>query len=122
MTDEADRPYAGQEGDINEKLLLDLAWERQQKKVRMAVRARWRVGVACCNLYLSCRWLRISLEQLCSPWGASAGVQKKAFHVFPSPLAICASSRAAVRRCVDRRRKKAKFIGRGSGRGCLQIT
>lgn len=36
MTDEADRPYSGQEGDINEKLLLDLAWERQQKKVRMA--------------------------------------------------------------------------------------
>lgn len=24
----------GQQHDINEKLLLDLAWERQQKKVR----------------------------------------------------------------------------------------
>lgn len=30
--EEVDRPYAGQEGDINDKLLLDLAWERQQKK------------------------------------------------------------------------------------------
>ena len=28
-----DRPYAGQSDDINDKLLLDLAWERQQKKV-----------------------------------------------------------------------------------------
>jgi len=55
MTDEADRPYSGHEGDINEKLLLDLDWERQQTKVRMAMRARWRVDVACCNLYLSCR-------------------------------------------------------------------
>ena len=34
MADEVDRPYAGQEGEINDKLLLDLAWERQQKKVR----------------------------------------------------------------------------------------
>jgi hypothetical protein len=34
MTDEVDRPYAGQEGEINDKLVLDLAWERQQKKVR----------------------------------------------------------------------------------------
>ena len=25
--------YAGQQEDINDKLLLDLAWERQQKKV-----------------------------------------------------------------------------------------
>ena len=25
----------GQQHDINEKLLLDLAWERQQKKVRL---------------------------------------------------------------------------------------
>ena len=33
MTEEVDRPYAGQEGEINDKLLLDLAWERQQKKV-----------------------------------------------------------------------------------------
>jgi Ca2+-binding EF-hand superfamily protein len=32
MTDEVDRPYAGQEGEINDKLVLDLAWERQQKK------------------------------------------------------------------------------------------
>ena len=34
MSDETDRPYAGQETDINDKLVLDLAWERQQKKVR----------------------------------------------------------------------------------------
>ena len=33
MSEEVDRPYAGQEGEINDKLLLDLAWERQQKKV-----------------------------------------------------------------------------------------
>lgn len=32
----ADDDYTNQDqaGDINEKLLLDLAWERQQKKVR----------------------------------------------------------------------------------------
>ena len=35
MTEEVDRPYAGQEGEINDKLVLDLAWERQQKKVRV---------------------------------------------------------------------------------------
>ena len=34
-----DRPYAGQSDDINDKLLLDLAWERQQKKVWTADRA-----------------------------------------------------------------------------------
>ena len=35
MADEADlgTAYAGQQEDINDKLLLDLAWERQQKKV-----------------------------------------------------------------------------------------
>ena len=33
MADEDDTPYHGQE-DINDKLVLDLAWERQQKKVR----------------------------------------------------------------------------------------
>ena len=35
MTDEADlgTAYAGKGEDINEKLVLDLAWERQQKKV-----------------------------------------------------------------------------------------
>lgn len=32
-----DRPYAGQEGEINDKLLLDAAWERQQKKVSNTV-------------------------------------------------------------------------------------
>lgn len=32
MTEE-DRPYAGKDEDINDKLVLDLAWERQQKKV-----------------------------------------------------------------------------------------
>ena len=35
MADEVDRPYAGQGEEINEKLLLDSAWERQQKKVRV---------------------------------------------------------------------------------------
>ena len=35
MAEEADlgTAYAGQQEDINDKLLLDLAWERQQKKV-----------------------------------------------------------------------------------------
>ena len=35
MADETDlgTAYAGQQEDINDKLLLDLAWERQQKKV-----------------------------------------------------------------------------------------
>lgn len=37
MADEDSRPYAGQEGEINDKLLLDAAWERQQKKVSSAV-------------------------------------------------------------------------------------
>lgn len=37
MTDEDSRPYAGQEGEINDKLLLDAAWERQQKKVSSTV-------------------------------------------------------------------------------------
>ena len=40
MAEEMDRPYAGQEGEINDKLLLDLAWERQQKKVRCAPAGR----------------------------------------------------------------------------------
>ena len=35
MAEETDlgTAYAGQQEDINDKLLLDLAWERQQKKV-----------------------------------------------------------------------------------------
>lgn len=37
MADEDSRPYAGQEGEINDKLLLDAAWERQQKKVSSAI-------------------------------------------------------------------------------------
>lgn len=31
--DDLGTAYAGQQEDINDKLLLDLAWERQQKKV-----------------------------------------------------------------------------------------
>lgn len=37
MADEDTRPYAGQEVEIQDKLLLDAAWERQQKKVSSAV-------------------------------------------------------------------------------------
>ena len=35
MAEETDlgTAYGGQQEDINDKLLLDLAWERQQKKV-----------------------------------------------------------------------------------------
>ena len=35
----AEDEYTNQDqaGDINEKLLLDLAWERQQKKVRVLI-------------------------------------------------------------------------------------
>ena len=32
----AEEENTGQQHDINEKLLLDLAWERQQKKVRVS--------------------------------------------------------------------------------------
>ena len=41
MAEEADlgTAYGGQQEDINDKLLLDLAWERQQKKVS-TLRAR----------------------------------------------------------------------------------
>ena len=34
---EDDYTNQDQAGDINEKLLLDLAWERQQKKVRVLI-------------------------------------------------------------------------------------
>lgn len=43
MADEAadlGTAYGGQQEDINDKLLLDLAWERQQKKVSSSYRAR----------------------------------------------------------------------------------
>ena len=50
MADDMDRPYAGQEGEINDKLLLDLAWERQQKKVRTLLSSsRGRVRATCAN-------------------------------------------------------------------------
>ena len=51
--DDTDRPYAGQEADINDKLLLDLAWERQQKKVRthVCVYVRVRVWVVAPGLF-----------------------------------------------------------------------
>ena len=32
--DDLGTAYGGQQEDINDKLVLDLAWERQQKKVR----------------------------------------------------------------------------------------
>ena len=43
--------YAGQD-DINDKLLLDLAWERQQKKVGEGRKG----GVVCeaCSLQIAC--------------------------------------------------------------------
>lgn len=34
MADDLGTAYQGHQDDINEKLVLDLAWERQQKKVR----------------------------------------------------------------------------------------
>ncbi len=33
MADELGTAYEGAKDDINDKLVLDLAWERQQKKV-----------------------------------------------------------------------------------------
>lgn len=50
MADETDfgTAYGAQSDDINEKLVLDLAWERQQKKVRESV--------GHCRLSISC-WL-----------------------------------------------------------------
>lgn len=44
MADEADlgTAYQGQQEDINDKLLLDLAWERQQKKVNTSLHAQHR--------------------------------------------------------------------------------
>ena len=45
MGDEVDRPYAGQEGEINDKLVLDLAWERQQKKVLPTLQTSWTYDV-----------------------------------------------------------------------------
>ena len=35
--DDLGTAYAAQAEDINEKLVLDLAWERQQKKVRKLI-------------------------------------------------------------------------------------
>lgn len=37
MADDLGTAYTGHD-DINDKLVLDLAWERQQKKVRMFVK------------------------------------------------------------------------------------
>lgn len=53
MADEADlgTAYGGQQEDINDKLLLDLAWERQQKKVS-ALRARSSKRCACLKTHL----------------------------------------------------------------------
>ena len=34
MAEDLGTAYQAQQEDINDKLLLDLAWERQQKKVR----------------------------------------------------------------------------------------
>ena len=46
----AEGEYTNQDqaGDINEKLLLDLAWERQQKKVRVLI-ARVQLCANGCN-------------------------------------------------------------------------
>ena len=37
MSENLEETNQSQSADINEKLLLDLAWERQQKKVRLCV-------------------------------------------------------------------------------------
>lgn len=39
MAEDLGTAYAGQSEDINDKLLLDLAWERQQKKVTFSLAA-----------------------------------------------------------------------------------
>ena len=50
MADEADlgTAYGTQQEDINDKLVLDLAWERQQKKVSCLYRACVRGCVCVC--------------------------------------------------------------------------
>ena len=48
--EEEDFTNQDQSGDINEKLLLDLAWERQQKKVREPI-ARERLLCGCNRVF-----------------------------------------------------------------------
>ena len=88
MTDEVDRPYAGQEGEINDKLLLDLAWERQQKKVA----------------YLVASWLRM--------WGGLRVHACKTELAAPAAASCCLSlSRKRNSLCAERARVRGRACG-----------
>lgn len=53
--------YSGQQEDINDKLLLDLAWERQQKKVGWEGR---REGLCVQSMFIAnCFWGAASCEE-----------------------------------------------------------
>ena len=85
MADEVDRPYAGQEGEINDKLLLDLAWERQQKKVR-------RLCVVACSCGHGAHGIR-----------AQTGYANSCYSLFSRGAVLLRVSRLVVQRLRLRR-------------------
>ena len=62
MEDGPEETNQNQSADINEKLLLDLAWERQQKKVRAGINCFDGLG----SLILYCDTLTFRLTVLMS--------------------------------------------------------